>query len=242
MSDAPDARRDSGFRPSRPTRPTLLIGLLAAALGFALAVQVRSQQDGDAFPAARQEDLVRILDDLNAREDRLRLQIDQLERTREQVTGAVGQEAAALEEARRRAEMLGILAGTLPAQGPGLQLTIEDPAGAVTPEVLLDAIQELRDAGAEAMMLNQVRIVASSYVVRSGRSISFDGTTLRAPYRFVVVGDAQTLAEAMDIPGGVVDVVGSLADATAVVEPRPSVLVDALRPLREPVYARPSER
>ena len=191
------------LRSLRPTRSTLLIGLLAAILGFALAVQVRSRQDAAVFPAARQEDLVRILDDLNSREDRLRLDIDQLERTREELTGAVGQDAAALTEARRRAEVLGILAGTLRAEGPGLHLTITDPAGSVTAEVLLDTIQELRDAGAEAIMLNEVRIVASSYVVRAGRGISVDGTPISAPYRFVVV--------------------------------------DALRALRTPVYARPSQ-
>lgn len=229
------------LRSLRPSRSTMLLGLLAGILGFALAVQVRSRQDAAVFPAARQEDLVRILDDLNSREDRLRLDIDSLERTRDGLTGVVGQEAAALTEARRRAEVLGILAGTLRAEGPGLRLTIADPAGSVTAEVLLDTIQELRDAGAEAMMLNDVRIVASSFVVRSGRGVSVDGTAISAPYRFVVVGESQTLAEAMGIPGGVVDVVNSLADAGVVVDPRPKVVVTALRTLRTPVYARPSE-
>ncbi|HVF21393.1 MAG TPA: DUF881 domain-containing protein [Mycobacteriales bacterium] len=229
------------LRSLRPSRSTMLLGLLAGILGFAVAVQVRSRQDAAVFPAARQEDLVRILDDLNSREDRLRLDIDSLERTRDGLTGVVGQEAAALTEARRRAEVLGILAGTLRAEGPGLRLTIADPAGSVTAEVLLDTIQELRDAGAEAMMLNDVRIVASSFVVRSGRGVSVDGTTIAAPYRFVVVGEAQTLAEAMGIPGGVVDVVNSLADAGVVVDPRPKVVVTALRTIRTPVYARPSE-
>ena len=90
-------------------------------------------------------------------------------------------------------------------------------------------------------MLNDVRVVASTYVVRSGRGISVDGTAISAPYRFVVVGESQTLAEAMGIPGGVVDVVNSLADAGVVVDPRPRVVVTALRTLRPPVYARPSE-
>jgi len=229
------------LRGLRPTRSTLLVGLLAGILGFALVVQVRSRQETDVFPATRQEDLIRILDDLNAREDRLRQDVDLLERTRDDLTGEVGQEAAALAEAQRRADVLGILAGTLAAEGPGLRLTIEDPAGSVTAEVLLDAIQELRDAGAEAMMLNDVRIVASSYVIRAGRGVSVDGVPISAPYRFVVVGEARTLAEAMDIPGGVIDVVNSLADARVVVDPRPRVVVDALRAVQTPVYARPSE-
>ncbi|HVE64923.1 MAG TPA: DUF881 domain-containing protein [Mycobacteriales bacterium] len=225
----------------RPTRSTLLVGLLAGILGFALVIQVRSRQEVDTFAGARQEDLAEILDDLNAREERLRLDIDELERTRDRLTGSAGRDEVALVEARRRAEVLGILAGTLPATGPGLRLTIEDPAGTVTAEVLLDAIQELRDAGAEAMMLNGVRLVASSFVVGDGEGVAVDGTAITAPYRFVAIGAASTLAAAMEIPGGVVDVVASLTDARVVVDPRPSVLVDALRTLRPPVYARPSQ-
>ncbi len=233
------ARRVFGQWP--PTRSTLLVGLLAGILGFALVIQVRSRQDVDTFVGARQEDLAEILDDLNAREERLRLDIDELERTRDRLTNSAGRDEAALVEARRRAEVLGILAGTLPATGPGLRLTIEDPAGTVTAEVLLDAIQELRDAGAEVMMLNGVRLVAASFVVRDGDGVAVDGIAISAPYRFVAIGEAQTMAAAMEIPGGVVDVVASLADARVVVDPRPTVLIDALRPLRPPVYARPSQ-
>lgn len=227
--------------PGRPASARLMVALLAGVLGFALVVQVRSRQESPSFAGARQEDLAEILDDLNAREERLRLDIDELERTRDRLTGSAGREEAALVEARRRAEVLGILAGTLPAAGSGLRLTIEDPAGTVTADVLLDAIQELRDAGAEAMMLNGVRVVAATFVVKSGNAVAVDGRPISAPYRFVAVGEAQTLATAMQIPGGVVDVVSSLADATVVVDPRPRVVVDALRPVRPPVYARPSK-
>ena len=228
------------LRRLRPTRSTLLVGLLAGVLGFALVVQVRTNRGGGAFATARQEDLVRILDDLDAREARLRAEIEQLRLTRDRLTTGADQDAAALAEARRRAATLGILAGTVPARGPGIVLTIDDPQRSVGADVLLDAIQELRDAGAEAMMVGTVRLVASSYVSDARGAVAVDGKVLTAPYRFVAVGDPGTLADAMEIPGGVLDVVSSKAGASAKVEERAEVVVDALRPLTAPRYARPS--
>jgi uncharacterized protein YlxW (UPF0749 family) len=221
-------------------RSTLLVALLAVVLGFALVVQVRTQQQA-TLSVAREEDLVRILEDLGSREARLRDEIVELERTRDRLTTGLGQDDAALEEARRRAAVLGVLAGTLPARGPGVVLTIEDPRGSVTAEVLLDAIQELRDAGAEAMMVNDVRLVAGSYVVDDDDGVVIDGEALQAPYRFVALGESRTLAEAMEIPGGVVDAVAVKAGARATVVPERDLVVDALRTISPPRYARPSQ-
>ncbi len=102
-----------------------MIALLVGLLAFALVVQIKSNTGDSQLASARQDDLVRILSDLNAREQRLRAEISELEQTRTQLaSGAQGREAA-LAEARRRADELGILAGTLPAKGEGLR----DPAG-----------------------------------------------------------------------------------------------------------------
>ena len=60
---------------------------------------------------------------------------------------------AALAETQRRAKVLGILAGTLPATGPGVVVAITDPQGKVRANVVLTVVQELRDAGAEALQI-----------------------------------------------------------------------------------------
>jgi uncharacterized protein YlxW (UPF0749 family) len=228
------------LRRLRPTRATILVALPAAVLGFGLVVQVRAAGRDSGLTTARQEDLVRILDDLTSREERLRAEIATLQQTRDRLTTGLDQDAAALEEARRRAEVLGILAGTLPARGPGIELVVEDPQRTVTADVLLDAVQELRDAGAEAIQLGDVRLVAGSYLVDADGGIEVDGTVVTAPYRFLAVGDARTLAEAMEIPGGVVDAVAAKAGANAVVRTRREVVVDALKAIAPPRYARPS--
>lgn len=221
-----------------PRRSQVLIGLILAVLGFALVVQLRTTQQAAPFAGARQEDLFRILSDLNARTERLRAEIDDLQRTRDRLTGGAGQDAAVLQETRRRQDVLRILAGTVAATGPGVLVTIEDPEHSVTADVLLDTMQELRDAGAEAMQVGEVRLVAASYFTDSDDGVLADGHPLRAPYVFRAIGDPHTLADAMTIPGGVEDAVSGRSGASARVEERSNVVVDALRPLSTPRYAR----
>lgn len=215
----------------RATRAQLIVAVLCGLVGFALVTQVHAQNATGGLAAARQEDLIGILNDLTAREDRLRTEIEGLETSQARLSTGSDQRQAALEEAQRRAATLGIVAGTIPAAGPGVVLTINDPGHTVGADVLLDATEELRDAGAEAMQVGPVRIIASSYFTEGDNGVSADGHPLTAPYRFLVIGDPRTLAAALAIPGGVVDTVAAAGGgATAVVTPTNHVVVSALRP------------
>ena len=240
------ARFRSALHP-RATRAQAVAAVLCGLLGFAAAVQIRSTQDA-GLSGLRQTDLVRILDDVSEREARLQAEARELEDTRDRVSG--NDSLAALEEARDRARVLGILAGTLPARGPGIQLTITDPDREVGASVLLDTLQELRDAGAEAIEVSTVggpavRVVASTSFVdaggpEDGSGVEVDGTVLEAPYQFSVVGESRTLAAALDIPGGVLDVLAQRG-AQGVVTQEQTVVISSLRATPSPRYARPAD-
>jgi uncharacterized protein YlxW (UPF0749 family) len=233
-ADAPATRR------RRPERlAAVLIGVLTLLLGFAFAVQVRSTDGDQALAGSREEDLVRILDDLTGREDRLRQQIAEQRAALAQLNGADSTSAAALEEASRRAETLGILNGTVAAQGPGLEMTIGDPARRISAAVLVKAVQELRAAGAETMQVDDVRIGTSTAVTGSPGDLRLDGRPVPAPYVFKVIGSPQDMATAMNIPNGVARTV-RLRDGTIDVVQSDRVVVDALRALETPQYAEPS--
>ena len=234
----------------RARRVDVAVAVLLGLLGFAAVVQVRSTQEDGPLAAARQEDLVQILDDLDNRNDRLRAEVSALEQAQRQLTTGTGRTQAALDEARRRAQLLGVLAGTVPASGPGVVVTLTDPEASLRPDVLLDALEELRAAGAEALQLEgrasdgdgtrRVRVVAStSFLAADGGGVVVDGTELRAPYRFVVIGDPATLTSALRIPGGVVDNVEQFGGRVRIERPE-TVDVTALRRLEEPRYARPT--
>ena len=215
-----------------------LIGVLTLLLGFALAVQVRSNDQDTQLAGAREEDLVRILDTLNAQEDRLRLQIADQRSALEQLTNTDSQSAAALQEARQRAEAIGILNGTLAAQGPGLRMVIRDPEGEVRVADVLDAIQELRGAGAETMQIDGVRIGVSTAVTGDAGALKIDGQDITAPYEVLVIGSPQNMETAMNIPGGVVQRIGGRGGSVEITQSQ-QIVVDALRPLDTPQYASP---
>ncbi|OIJ85984.1 hypothetical protein BIV25_42880 [Streptomyces sp. MUSC 14] len=229
-----------GLWPPRFTRAQLIVALLLFGLGFGLAVQVASNSDTDsALRGARQEDLVRILDELDSRTQRLEDEKQGLEKQRQELQSSSDQAAEARRQTAEKERQLGILAGTVAAQGPGITMTVEDPKGAVKADMLLDAVQELRAAGAEAIQLNGVRVVTNTYFADSGNGVSVDGNKINAPYRFMVIGKPQDLEPALNIPGGVVQTLEK-EQATVTVEPSDKIVVDALRQAKRPDYARSS--
>ena len=135
---------------------------------------------------------------------------------------------------------MAILSGTVPVTGPGIRITISDSENAVGASILLNAIEELRDAGAEAIQINSAaRIIAQTYFVDSDRGIRVDGRELTRPFVIDVIGDTDTLSEAVKFRGGLIDEV-ELVGATAEVEQVPSLDITALSDPRQPEYAQPS--
>ncbi|MFI9249107.1 DUF881 domain-containing protein [Streptomyces sp. NPDC053069] len=231
-----------GLWPPRVTRAQLIVAVLLFGLGFGLAVQVASNSDSDsALRGARQEDLVRILDELDSRTQRLEDEKQGLEKQRQELQSSSDRAAEARKQTAEKEKQLGILAGTVAAQGPGITMTIEDTKGTVKADMLLDAIQELRAAGAEAIQVNGVRVVAGTYFTDAGDSVGVDGNKINAPYRFKVIGKPQDLEPALNIPGGVVQTLEK-EQATVTVQQSDKIVVDALRQAKRPDYARSSSQ
>jgi uncharacterized protein YlxW (UPF0749 family) len=231
----------AGLWPPRFTRAQLIVALLLFVLGLGLAIQVRSNSESSALRGARQEDLVRILDELDDRTARLHDEKQRLEEQRTELENSSDQAEEARRQTIEKERQLGVLAGTVAAQGPGIYVTVSDPKGTVEADMLLDAIQELRAAGAEALQINDVRVVAGTYLTEGDGGIKIDGRSVSQPYRFKVIGRAADLEPALNIPGGVVQTLEE-EQATASVTRSEKIVVDALRSTKRPDYARSSSR
>ncbi|MFD4918801.1 DUF881 domain-containing protein [Streptomyces virginiae] len=232
-------RLAAGLWPPRVSRAQLIVALLLFVLGLGLAIQVRSNSDSSALRGARQEDLVRILDELDGRTKRLEDEKQRLEDQRKELESSSDQAEEARRQTVEKERQLGILAGTVAAQGPGITLKITDPTGQVQSDQLLDTLQELRAAGAEAIQINGVRIVASSYFSDEDGGVAIDGQKITQPYEFKVIGKPQDLEPALNIPGGVVQTLEK-EQATVAVTRSAKIVVDALRAAKQPDYARSS--
>lgn len=178
--------------------------LLAVVLGFGIITTWRASHSDESLSTARSDQLLSLLDNLAARQHRLQEEQERLAVTREKLVA--GSQKAALAEARTRLNALQVLAGTTSVKGPGVIVRITDPDLLVPASMLLDSIQELRDAGAEAISINQVRVVAGTWLIDSeSGGVNVSGTVIRPPYSVAAIGDGRTMAVAMRIPGGVAD-------------------------------------
>jgi uncharacterized protein YlxW (UPF0749 family) len=198
-----DARSLLGQLAFRPSRPHLLIGLLFLVLGLLVTVAIVRPGTEEAWRTARTEDLVQILDDLGARQERLEAESARL--TGLQRDLEAGSTADAIAEAQRQLAALRVLTGTTPVSGPGLSITISDPDDAVDAAVLLDAVQELRDAGAEAIQVGRTRVVVDTWFADTPDGVVASGEPVASPIRILAIGDPDTMGAALSIPGGLAE-------------------------------------
>ena len=219
------------------SRAQVLAAVLCAVLGFALVVQLR-QTKQDEFANLRQSDLVRILDDVTRRSEDLDRELSSLLRTEFELRSGTDSQRAALELAEQDAATQGILSGRLPAEGPGIEITIVEGTTKISASRMFNVLEELRNAGAEVIEVNGIRMVTSSYFVDADRGIVIDGIAASAPYRWAVIGDPVTLGPAMEIPGGALPTIRFQGGRTTI-EQRELVEVKAVREPEEPEFATP---
>lgn len=223
------------------SRAQVIVALLLAVLGFAAVVQVQSNTRDDRYVGARQGELIQLINNLSLASQRAQQEVTKLQQTRDSLLTDTEARRTALQRARDQADTLGILAGTVPATGPGIRITVTDSAGEVGTNQLLNGLEELRDAGAEAMEVNDtVRVVAQTYLRDApGGGVVIDGTRVRAPYVIDVIGDPHTLATALNFTGGFDSEVQQAGGKVSVKELETVEIGSVVAPLR-PKYAKPA--
>jgi uncharacterized protein YlxW (UPF0749 family) len=216
--------------------------LLCVLLGVAIATQVRQNTSGDSLDTARPADLLVLLDSLHQREATLSTEVAELQRTLSALQASGTSDQAAIQNAQARLAALSILIGTVGATGPGVTVRIDDPGPGVAPQAMLDVIDELRAAGAEAIQIGDghqaVRAGVDTWIVGAPGALTVDGKTLIPPYSVLAIGDPPTLAAAMNIPGGAVDSVKRVGGTMSVVQ-SDKVDITALRQPKPRQYAQP---
>ncbi|HMS35931.1 MAG TPA: DUF881 domain-containing protein [Arachnia sp.] len=190
----------------RPSRGQITVGIALFVTSLIVVITLGSQGAQPDFTNVRQAELIQLLDNISAETRRLEDEARDLEAARTELISGANREEAARQEAERRLQQAEILAGVVPATGPGVRISISDPEGKLTAELLLDAVEELRDAGAEVIELNDaVRLVMrSAFTTAEDGTVVADGVTLRAPYLIDAIGDPATLEAGARFRGGLV--------------------------------------
>ena len=183
---------------------------------------------------------MQLLDDLDQRQ--LRLEQERLDlQSSEQRLGSADRLAARWPRRSGGRRSLAVLAGTVPASVPASRDDLRPDGDSIEAPVLLNAVQELRDAGADAMSGRTTSgwSPARGSPRRRGPAPSWcPGSDVAPPYVFRVLGDPATLSTAMQIPGGASDTVRTDGGRIAIAD-RATVTVSAVLPLQVPKYAQP---
>lgn len=183
----------------------LLIAGVFMILGFMLSVQYKSVNLAKTVRQERMEDMA----------NRLKL----LEKDKENLTKELAylREKSSKMVAHAELDRMSILAGTTEVEGKGIEIVLDDskvPVGKASDnanlyiihdEDLLRVINELRAAGAEALSINEQRIVTTTEIRCAGPTVSVNNVRSAAPYVVKAIGEPKTLSGAMKLRGGVAD-------------------------------------
>lgn len=182
----------------------LSIIFICFLLGFMISVQLKTTQD--ILKSSTQYQRIEKLSDILLR----------TEQERDALKSEVGQLKEDTDLHSNLSERVNILAGTTAVKGPGVIVTIEDSKKNITSadntnlyiihdEDILKVINELRAAGAEAISLNDQRLVATSEIRCAGPTISVNNTRVAAPFIIKAIGEQKSMEAAIKMRGGVAE-------------------------------------
>jgi len=181
---------------------TVILGLLIGLQVKLLKLPEPPAPSPDRFTALSAE-----LKDLTRENEELRAEIEDLEAKVRTARQGVQQAEAAL---RTEIAKHLVFAGLTKVKGPGVQVTLENVPGgdylfAIRDEDLLRVVNELRAAGAEAIAINDQRLVAFSEIRQAGPFINVNLERISPPYRIQAIGNPDKLFRELERPQGIVD-------------------------------------
>ena len=216
-------------------RRYLIVGL-TIILGIFLSLAIKQNDEPKLLSSAREDELVRILDDLSKQKDNLELELIKQSQVLDSLKSGSNEEAK--KAAQNRIDQLILLSGTAPVTGRGIQVLITGDVYSVSAFTVLDSVQELLDAGAVAIEINGNRVINSTYFNDTSDGITINQAKIRSPYRINALGDPETLATALKIPGGLAEKV-TTSGGQVVITQYATLVIESTVDLITPQYAVP---
>lgn len=185
----------------RRARNQITIAVVTFLLGILVVTQLRTQSSGTPFAGLSSQDLTVLVGNLDDRNDQLRLETTNLERELSTIQQNTQRGDASVDELRADLRRVRLYAGIDPATGPGVSITVHGP---IDGGGLDDLINELRNAGAEAMALEGVRLVPGIVALGPPGSVTVHGRTLADPFTIDAIGAPDKLTGSLTRSGGII--------------------------------------
>jgi uncharacterized protein YlxW (UPF0749 family) len=200
-------------------RPAAQLAITAVlfVLGFLVVVQLRAQSGGSALETRSTEELTTLVANLNTRNHQLRAEVARLESTLAGVVSDRRTGASSVDTLREDIARIRAWAGVDPVVGSGVRVSVSGP---LTASGASDLINELRNAGAEALAVNEVRIAPGVAVGGETGALAVDGIPLGDRFDIAAIGRSEVLSGSLSRVGGILARLGA-TDPTVVVTVTP---------------------
>jgi uncharacterized protein YlxW (UPF0749 family) len=218
-------------------RDQVAVTVVAAILGLLVVVQLRTQQADPGLSALTAQELTVLVANLNTRNEQLRGEVSTLERELSDLSADQAPGQTTVEQIERDLGRTRAWAGLEAVTGRGIAIAVSGPIdGAGVEEVL----NELRNAGAEAMAVGGVRVVNGTVVAGGSGSVSVENTPLGSSFEILAIGNPETLTGSLTRIGGVISLLAAThPGAILTVSPIESVNIPATTRSLAPIHGAP---
>lgn len=239
------------MRQNFPNDQRFVVVLVGLILGLLIGLQVRTlglQRSG--MGTSRVNVLVERL--LMAQDEikKLREEVDKLRQQISDYERAMAEGKEVTQRIASELNKLRVLAGLTKVRGPGIIVWLtdspksrlpEDPSSGIVHDTdLLVLVNELRNAGAEAIAINDQRVVSTTAIRCVGNLITVNGVNISPPYEVSAIGDPKKLKEALTMPGGIFEQLTTLGIPVKIYQ-RQDVIIPSLSVTPSLELALPSE-
>jgi len=217
----------------------LLLTIICFILGLLLVAQFRTQRmASESILSASSADQLVIISSLVENNTRLREEMEALEGQLDEYQRATGR--AVLEALVEELNKVRIINGLVEVSGLGVEVSIDGPIGVLDVQ---DLINELRNAGAEALTINGERLTLYSVIASTEDGVmTVNGTQLSRPYILQAIGQPETTEAALLRSGGLIATLERNYEGLAVsVIKRERMVLPVYKGAIEFVYASPVE-
>jgi uncharacterized protein YlxW (UPF0749 family) len=177
------------------------VALVTFALGLLLVVQFRSQTGGTGLAVMSAQDLTVLVANLNTHNDQLRAEVSNLDQQLAALKRGRSSGATSVNQIQADLSRIRAWSGLDPVGGQGITITI---AGPISGPSLEDVINELRNAGAEAIAIENVRVVPGTVLGGAAGRVSVNTTTLADPFTILAIGKPTVLTGSLARAGGII--------------------------------------
>lgn len=214
------------------------ITLVAGILGVLVIAQLRSQAANPGLSDLSAQELTLVIANVNDRNEGLRAEVAALERQVAFLTDARDRGVSAIGQLRSDLAALEAWAGLTAVVGPGVSILV---SGSIHGEGVEDLLNELRNAGAEAIAVEDVRVVPGTVVFGEPGGLSVENTPLADGFEIRAIGSPQIITGTLTRAGGVIAQLGATYDGVTIsVTPLDTVSIPATERDLVPGHGTPS--